>query len=279
MRALLDGDIYAFRPASSAEKEDLGIAISRMEEMIDNTLAATGADVFSIFLSGENNFRYSVYPEYKANRTQPKPRHLLACKQYLIDKYNAEVSDGCEADDLLGIEQCKALSSKDHFPAYEDYSAETIICSLDKDLRMIPGNHYSFEISGTSSLGKKWVKPAELVTVSPDQAIRNFYYQVLVGDSTDNIKGVKGIGPKKANYILDDAVIDWEVDGGRMPLEYYYLAAVEGEFSTQEELIMTGQCLWIFRKPNDVWRIPNFETTKREGQGPEAATVGEGHDS
>jgi len=279
MRALLDGDIYAFRPASSAEGDNLSIAIARMEEMIDNTLAAVGADEFSIFLSGENNFRYSVYPEYKANRTQPKPRFLRDCKQYLIDKYKAEVSDGCEADDLLGIAQCKAIEENDGC-AFGIYNVPlTVICSLDKDLRMIPGNHYSFEISGTSSLGKKWVKPAEHVNVSEDTAIRNFYYQVLVGDSTDNIKGVKGIGPKKANFILDDAEIDWEVDGKRMPLEYYYLAAVEGEFSTQEELVMTGQCLWIFRKPNDVWRIPNFETTKREGQGPEAATVGEGHDS
>ena len=133
MRALLDGDIYSFRSAAASEGDDLGIAIWRLEEMIENSLHEIKADEFSIFLSGENNFRYRIYPEYKANRTAPKPRHLKDLKNYLIEKYRAVVSDGCEADDLLGVEQCK--------------SDNTIICSLDKDLRQIPGNHYSFEIT------------------------------------------------------------------------------------------------------------------------------------
>jgi 5'-3' exonuclease len=249
MRALLDGDIYAFRPASSAENEDVRIAIYRMEEMIENTLAAVGADEFSIFLSGDNNFRYDIYPEYKANRTQPKPRHLKECKQYLIDKYQAQVSDGCEADDLLGIEQCKSAPiGATGFPLYKD---DTIICSLDKDLRMIPGNHYSFEISGTSSLGKKWTRPAEITFVTPIEGLRKFYYQVLVGDSTDNIKGAVGMGPKKTERLLRDCTTEQEM-----------FEAVKDYFSTEEELLITGQCLWIFRKPNDRWRFP--ETTERK---------------
>ena len=153
-----------------------------MEEMIDNTLAETGSDEFSIFLSGENNFRYDIYPEYKANRPKQKPRHLKALKEYLVEKYGAQVSDGCEADDLLGIEQCRWLN-------YTDGSkSSTIICSLDKDLRMIPGNHYSFEISGTSSKGQPWVRPAERCVVEPFDGLRHFYLQCLIGDTADNIK-------------------------------------------------------------------------------------------
>lgn len=237
MRALLDGDIYAFRPAAASEKDDLGIAIWRMEEMIDNTLAATGADEFSIFLSGENNFRYDIYPEYKATRPKDKPRHLKDLKQYLVEKYNAQVSDGCEADDLLGIEQCKWFEGND--------PKTTIICSLDKDLRMIPGNHYSFEISGVSSLGKPWTKAAELAFVEPFDGLRRFYTQCLTGDSTDNIKGASGIGPVKAARILD---------GCRT--EEALFEAARDCFGSDEEFLMTGQCIWIFRKPNDIWRFP-----------------------
>lgn len=239
MRALLDGDIYAFRPAAASENDDLGIAIWRMEEMIDNTLAETGADDFSIFLSGDNNFRYEIYPEYKANRPKERPRHLKDLKNYLIEKYKAQVSDGCEADDLLGIEQCASFNlPREH---------ATIICSIDKDLRMIPGNHYSFEISGTSSKGDRWVRPAERVYVEPFEGLRNFYTQVLTGDATDNIKGAAGIGKVKAARILADATTE---------LDLFH--AVRDCFFSDEELLMTGRCLWIFRKPKDIWQFPEF---------------------
>lgn len=237
MKALLDGDLYAFRSASSAENDDLGIAIFRVEEMIDNTLAEVGADEFSIFLSGDNNFRYDIYPEYKANRTAPKPRHLQAVKDYLIEKYKAQVSDGCEADDLLGIAQCSSEPDT------------TIICSLDKDLRMIPGHHYSFEIRGISSLGKQWVRPAEKVFVEELEGLKRFYTQILTGDTSDNVKGASGIGKVKAERILRDCNTEQDM-----------FEAVEPYFSSEEELLMTGMCLWIFRKKNDKWRIPTFDS-------------------
>ncbi len=233
MRALLDGDIYAFRSAASAEHDNIGIAIFRVEEMIDKTLHETGADEFSIYLSGDNNFRYQIYPEYKSNRTQPKPRFLKEVKDYLITKYKAEVSDGCEADDLLGIAQCTGT--------------DTIICSLDKDLLMIPGKHYSFEIKGTSSLGKQWVRPMEITTVSPEEGLKRFYTQLLTGDATDGIKGAAGIGKVKAEAILRDCTTEQEM-----------FEAVQSYYSCEEELEMTGQCLWIWRHQNDKWKIPNF---------------------
>ena len=253
LRALLDGDIYAFRSASSAENDSLGIAIHRVEEMIDKTLSETGADEFSIYLSGDNNFRYQIYPEYKANRTQPKPRFLKEVKDYLITKYQAQTSDGCEADDLLGIAQCSAQVGGD---AVSDRT--TIICSIDKDLRMIPGMHYSFEIRGKITrgvnAGEEWVRPMEIVNVDYFDGLKRFYTQILTGDSTDNVKGAPGIGKVKAEAILREATNEQEL-----------LQAVESYFSSSEELLMTGQCLWIFRKPNDRWQIPVF-TEKNDSE-------------
>jgi DNA polymerase-1 len=216
--------------------------------MIDKTLHETGADEFSIFLSGKNNFRYEIYPEYKSNRTQPKPRFLKEVKEYLIEKYRAEVSDGCEADDLLGIAQCRAAEENDGC-AFGLYNVSpTIICSLDKDLRMIPGRHYSFEISGISKLGKQWTRPMEIVEVQPFEGLKRFYTQILTGDSTDGIKGAAGIGKVGAEKILRDCTTEQEM-----------FEAVSDHFSSEEELLMTGQCLWIWRKPDDRWRIPKFE--------------------
>jgi len=257
MRALLDGDIYAFRSAASAENDSLGLAIFRVEEMIDKTLAETGATEFSIFLSGDNNFRYQIYPEYKATRPKIKPRFLKEVKDYLIEKYKAAVSDGCEADDLLGIEQCAGNSKHNPGDALikpegqrATYPGQTIICSLDKDLRMIPGMHYSFEINGVSSLGKFWTRPMEIVNVEAFEGLKRFYTQLLTGDSTDNIKGAAGIGKVKAAAILRDCTTEKEL-----------YEAVEANYSSEEELLMNGQCLWIFRKPNDRWKIP-FATSE-----------------
>lgn len=252
MRALLDGDIYAFRCAAASEGDDYNIALWRLEEMIDNTLAEVGAEEFSIFISGDKNFRYDIYPEYKANRTQPKPRHLIDLKNYLVEKYQAQVADGCEADDLLGIEQCK--------------STDTIICSIDKDLRMIPGWHYSFEQRGKINRGPRagetWIKPMEKVIVEPFEGLRNFYYQVLVGDTADNVKGAKDIGPVKATKLLADCTTEQEL-----------FEAVE-PFFPPEALLMTGRCLWIFRKPNDVWEFPKFETSISQEQGETPPAMG-----
>ncbi len=65
----------------------------------------------------------------------------------------------------------------------------TVICSIDKDLQQIPGNHYNF------------VKK-EHSFVTPEEAIQNFYKQILTGDAADNIKGAKGIGPVRAGKII-----------------------------------------------------------------------------
>lgn len=234
-----------------------------MEEMIDNTLAETGADEFSIFLSGENNFRYRIYPEYKANRVAPKPRHLKDLKNYLVEKYNAQVSDGCEADDLLGIAQDKWGSHNLGIDFTENNSTiySTIICSIDKDLRMIPGWHYSFEING-----KGWTRPMEKVFVEEFEGLKHFYTQCLIGDPTDNIKGVAGIGKVKAAKILEGIEAEREL-----------FDAVDSQYSSREEFEMNARCLWIWQKLNDDvterWK-GWIEASEQQSEGPTPTTMG-----
>src|SRR5690606_663050 len=148
----------------------------RMEELIQRILDTAQASSYQVFLSAGrlDTFRAKLNPQYKANRTQPKPKHYEFLKNYLIDIWNAEVAVEEEADDLLGKNQTE----------------ETIICSIDKDLLQIAGLHYNFVRD-------------EFTTVSPEEGLLFFYKQLLIGDTADNIKGVSGIGKARADKILN----------------------------------------------------------------------------
>lgn len=216
MKALIDADIVAYRVACTLEEDDAAdFVYARAEDLIDSILVNTEATEYRLFLTGKDNFRYALYPEYKANRRdKEKPFWLENVRQYLKANFNAEVIDGQEADDALGIAQ----------------TDDTIICSIDKDLLMIPGKHYNF------------VKD-EFVTIDKDQAMRNFYMQCLTGDRSDNIKGIDGIGPKKAEKILVGCITEQEL-----------FDAVREAYSNDEEFIMNGRVLWIRRQENEDWK-------------------------
>ena len=215
MKALIDADIVAYRVACTLEDDDAeDFVYARAEDLVDQILVNTEATEYRLFLTGKNNFRYTIYPEYKAHRPTEKPFWLEKCRQYLIATFNAEVIDGQEADDALGIAQTE----------------DTIICSIDKDLLMIPGRHYNF------------VKD-EFQEVTNDSGMRHFYMQCLTGDRSDNIKGIEKIGPKKAEKILAGCVTEQEL-----------FNAVRDAYSNDEEFLMNGRVLWIRRKENEDWK-------------------------
>src|SRR3972149_6921862 len=123
---LIDGDVYAYRCAISAEGEPQQAAFSRMEEMLHNTYLALRCSFSYIFVSGENNFRYDIYPEYKANRKgKPDPKWLQDCREYLVTHFKAEITDGYEADDAMGI-------ANTIFP-----QGSAVIATVDKDLQQV----------------------------------------------------------------------------------------------------------------------------------------------
>lgn len=179
MKALIDGDIVAYRCAAAHESDDLGLAIWQTDELVRRILAGVDASDHSIWLSGDDNFRYRIYPAYKANRIgKPRPVHWEPIKQHLVLNWDAKVSYGCEADDRLGCEQ--------------EAEGRTVICSIDKDLKQIPGLHYNF------------VKQ-EIFVVTQERANYFFWTQMLVGDKSDNVVGVPGIGVIKAARILENS--------------------------------------------------------------------------
>ncbi len=134
-------------------------------------------DAHTLFFTGKRNYRKEIFPSYKANRKGPKPEYLSDVYKHAVDNWNTVVCQGYEADD--GI--CMA--------AYEQGLDNVVIVSADKDFKQIP-----CEIFSTYSL--------TTVHPTPEEADYNFWKQALTGDSVDNIKGIPGIGPKKATAIL-----------------------------------------------------------------------------
>ena len=183
----IDGDTLVYRCGFAAESggevQPLAHALQIVKQAIDGILEATEADDFIVYLSGTGNFReeVAVTHEYKGNRKDArKPVHYDAIRTYLIEQYGAEVIDGQEADDALGIFLTKDI--KNH-----------ICCSIDKDLLMVPGLHYN------------WVKK-EFTYIDKTTGLINFFKQLLTGDDIDNIKGLNKIGEKTADTILCNAL-------------------------------------------------------------------------
>lgn len=214
----IDGDLIAFRCSASVGLEgEEEIAILRTDKLMRDLLYNTESTSYNCYLSGRNNFRKKVNPEYKANRKDKEPpRWLQSCREYLIKEWNAVVSEGCEADDLLGINQ---------------HNTDSVCISLDKDLLMITGWHF------------RWLDN-EKIFVTPDQGLKAFYKQMLIGDKSDNIFGVRGIGPVKAAGIID--TLDTEEEMISTVFKLYEEDA--------ERFWMNAQCLWIMQREKETWQ-------------------------
>jgi 5'-3' exonuclease len=140
-----------------------------------------------------------------------------------------------EADDLLGINQT----------ACAENCVDSIIVTIDKDLLQIPGSHYNF------------VK-CEFKEVTEEEGQYFFYKQLMMGDSTDNIGGCPGIGPKKAEKALEPFI------GNEQMLmqavwEMYEKCFPDLSSDECEELITTvGRLVYIRQKEGELWTIPQF---------------------
>ena len=140
------------------------------------------------------NFRHEIYDQYKANR-DATPEDLVRQFEPIRDMVRAlglrlEISQGCEADDCIA-----SLAAR--------FSAEhpVIIISGDKDLKQCLGpNVYMWDPAA------KEEKLLDAAAFTAESGIAPQHWpdmQALIGDTSDNIPGVPGIGPKTARQICD----------------------------------------------------------------------------
>ncbi len=154
----------------------------------------TGTHIAVIFDAGRHTFRNRLYDAYKANRP-PAPEELIP--QFILTREATEAF-GVPAIELADWEADDLIAA--YAKAAEEQGWRTTIVSSDKDLMQLirPG------VIMMDPLKQKPIGPAEVMEkfgVTPDKVIE---VQSLIGDSTDNVPGVPGIGPKGAAQLIGE---------------------------------------------------------------------------
>ncbi|MBI1994578.1 MAG: hypothetical protein HYS67_09285 [Deltaproteobacteria bacterium] len=207
---LLDGSSYIFRaffalPALSNASGLPTNAVYGFTTMTVKLLKTYRPDYLAVALdAGRETFRNRIYQEYKSNRPEAPPdlipqfpyirKVLEAMKVAVLER------EGYEADDLIAT-LCKQLSGR---------GAQVVVVSGDKDLMQLVGDGVRLLDTGKD----KWIglqEVREKFGVEPDKVIE---VMGLMGDSTDNIPGVRGIGEKTAIALIHGRPRSVRTQGG-----------------------------------------------------------------
>lgn len=198
---LIDGDEVAWKAASSADSNDDGITpkentcIDVIENLHTKLLIELEekegivATDYVYFVGGRNNFRKIINTLYKSNRKSKLiPEMLRYSKDYLKEHFGAFTCHGVEGDDGIAA----TWKYWTDFPLFD----KVIICSQDKDFQQLPeawifNTHY--------------MKYEMRDRLTEEGAKRFFAKQMLMGDRQDGVEGLKGIGDKKSDKILQEA--------------------------------------------------------------------------
>ena len=186
-----------------------------------------------VYLSGPDNYRYgiSTVKPYKGNRPlDRKPVHAAAIKDYIRTHYTHQVSDGQEADDDMAIA---------HFAMWEQDPESSIIATIDKDLDTIPGMHYNFVTK-------------ETYRVTPEEADKFFWMQMVSGDPVDNVPGIPKYGKLKAEKFINEHwpnVYD--------PVRGLYVQSYGDK--ADDVMLEMGRLLYIRKRPDEWFSLPKEE--------------------
>lgn len=258
MKALIDADIFQWEFGNATDDEGTPLSWpfiqARVQGRINGILEATGADEYQCYLTSDDksNFRYSVatIKPYKGNRQGiEKPRYYNHIRNFLKDHRGAIEVHGMEADDALSIEQYGQLGyiTVNGEQEIRMEVSDTVICSRDKDLNMVPGWHYSW--------GAGKCKEKEVWWQDEIEGLKSFYQQLLTGDSVDNIPGLYGVG-KSSSYVKHISTLTSE-----FAMYGYVLDLYKQRFGSYADqfLVENARLLWMLREEGEVWTPPTEE--------------------
>lgn len=208
---IVDGHGYIFRAhyglmnASRGERKEVRLSTSegmptgalyvfaRMLMRLEEDNAPTRMAVVFDDKSGQKTFRAQMYPAYKATRKEP-PEELSVQMDYFPKivrglGWPCLAVPGVEADDVIATLVAKARSR----------GWEVIIYSADKDIMQLIGDH----VTMIDALHQKTYTRDEVIKKIgvPPEKIADFL--ALVGDTSDNIPGIRGVGDKTAAALLE----------------------------------------------------------------------------
>lgn len=272
MRALIDCDIFQWEFGSGTDSEGKlepwPFIQARVQSRIEGILEAVDASDYQLYLTSDDksNFRYKIATilPYKGNRQgTEKPHYYQHIRNFLKDHRGAIEVHGIEADDAMSIEQWRDYRlQKSMYSAYtednpieeghlgdldtslSEWQCNTVICSRDKDLHMVPGYHYSW------GCGKQ--KEKEMWYVDELTGLKSFYKQLLTGDSTDNIPGLYGVG-KSSSYLRAIDNCESELDCYKLVRDLY-----EKRFGNycDQFLLENARLLWMLSYEGEEWIPP-----------------------
>ncbi|MDB4028388.1 hypothetical protein N9459_04300 [Flavobacteriaceae bacterium] len=166
--------------------------------------------------------------------------------------HNTEISDGCEADDLIAMHLTRNPNS--------------IHIGIDKDLLQVEGWHYRYQTHNSPEVPLRWISREGFLElqVSETKAGKKknklvgggskwFYAQMLLGDKTDAIYGVDGYGDVKVWNTLKDASTESECY--EIVKQCYAEAFEEHELRMQENAYL----LWMVRGYDDTGELIMWE--------------------
>ena len=183
---------------------DFVSSISRMKSAIWSKFELTKEDSieFEIVFSPKKTFRNNLSPTYKANRKPSTIVGIGELKQLVVNRLGATEIKNLEADDIVITR------------AYE--KENVIIGCIDKDI-------YTHSPVSCINYNKwEWTDAVDKETIEEE-----YYYQAIMGDSTDGIKGVVGIGKTGARALVSNAL---------EPMTYEKYVSL---FDTEEDAILS----------------------------------------
>ena len=163
------------------ETKDIKAILDHIDSFVNDILNKTDSTHYIGFLghrNGSNTFRHklAVTKPYKGQRT--KTPHWVKYWKPIIVEHLVSVWKFIELTELEADDGCSICANH-----LRKNSINYIVCSPDKDLKQIIGNHYDY-------------KKCEFDYIDEYNSLLNLFQQVLKGDSVDHISGCPGVGEK-----------------------------------------------------------------------------------
>ena len=189
---------FASRPLTNARGENTSAPFG-FAAFLQGILDKHRPEYMAVVFDSGRSHREQLYPAYKATREKmpDELRDSLPRIEELVTAFGSRVVavDGWEADDVIGTLAAQAVAQ----------GMEAVVVSGDKDFYQLVGPGVSLlnpGRGGPGAVAPEWVdeqKAADKFGVPPARVVD---YLALVGDSSDNVPGAPGVGPKTAVKLL-----------------------------------------------------------------------------
>ena len=164
---------------------------NKIQEITNNVEGWFNITRTLLFVGGDNNYRYLIYPEYKANRRNAvRSPYLPIVKKYIIEELEAIPSHGSEADDYL-------------YEAWKLADNNTVVATIDKDLKSsCYGIFYDYR-PYDDTIGRFY-------TVTEEESRLNLAMQLITGDTSDGVNLCPKKGQRYAEKVLSLGMTNYQ---------------------------------------------------------------------